>query len=59
MASDAASAEPAELYDSAMTVPSDSENYSANHAQTLGGLYSIMSELSVDGAEEDISWFAE
>jgi hypothetical protein len=31
MASDAASAEPAELYDSAMTVPSDSENYSANH----------------------------
>lgn len=31
MASDAASASPAELYDSAMTVPSDSENYSANH----------------------------
>ncbi len=33
MASDAASASAsaAELYDSAMTVPSDSENYSANH----------------------------
>lgn len=31
MASDATSASPAELYDSTMTVPSDSENYSANH----------------------------
>ncbi|KAJ5462981.1 hypothetical protein N7475_007925 [Penicillium sp. IBT 31633x] len=31
MASDAISASHAELYDSAMTVPSDSENYSANH----------------------------
>ncbi|CAG8899813.1 unnamed protein product [Penicillium egyptiacum] len=31
MASNAASSSPAELYDSAMTVPSDSENYSANH----------------------------
>ncbi|CAI7605245.1 unnamed protein product [Penicillium glandicola] len=31
MASDAASVSPAELYDSTMTVPSDSENYSANH----------------------------
>ncbi|KAJ5851730.1 uncharacterized protein N7529_011115 [Penicillium soppii] len=31
MASDATSASAAELYDSTMTVPSDSENYSANH----------------------------
>lgn len=31
MASDPTSASPAELYDSAITVPSDSENYSANH----------------------------
>ena len=31
MASDASSVSPAELYDSTMTVPSDSENYSANH----------------------------
>lgn len=31
MASDAASVSPAELYESTMTVPSDSENYSANH----------------------------
>lgn len=31
MASDATSTSQAELYDSTMTVPSDSENYSANH----------------------------
>jgi hypothetical protein len=31
MASDATSVSPAELYDSTMTVPSDSENYSANN----------------------------
>ncbi|CAG8013904.1 unnamed protein product [Penicillium salamii] len=31
MAADASSVSPAELYDSTMTVPSDSENYSANH----------------------------
>ncbi|KAJ5562742.1 hypothetical protein N7535_002814 [Penicillium sp. DV-2018c] len=31
MASDAPSASHGELYDSTMTVPSDSENYSANH----------------------------
>ncbi|KAJ5620874.1 hypothetical protein N7510_004858 [Penicillium lagena] len=31
MASDAPSSSPVELYDSTMTVPSDSENYSANN----------------------------
>ena len=31
MAAEPTSASPAELYDSAITVPSDSENYSANH----------------------------
>lgn len=44
MASDAVSALPAELYDSAMTVPSDSENYSANH-ETSSSVPSSASSL--------------
>jgi hypothetical protein len=41
MASDA-SASPAELYDSTMTVPSDSENYSANHEMSSSSTSSPM-----------------
>ncbi|OGE57225.1 hypothetical protein PENARI_c002G01961 [Penicillium arizonense] len=41
MASDT-SASPAELYDSTMTVPSDSENYSANHEMSSSSTSSPM-----------------
>jgi hypothetical protein len=41
MASDS-SASPAELYDSTMTVPSDSENYSANHEMSSSSTSSPM-----------------